>query len=63
MTNRSQERPLTVGELRKFLNTLPDNREVFVFDNRTVDFGGGHVPVTFMSDDKRAGSINLWIED
>lgn len=63
MTNRSKERPLTVGELRKFLSNLPDDREVWVFDNRTVDFGGGHVPITFMSDDKRVGSINLWIED
>lgn len=63
MTTNQKERPLTVGELRKFLRNLPDDREVWVFDNRTVDFGGGHVPITFMSDDKRVGSINLWIED
>lgn len=59
MTDTHMAQPvLTVGELKSFLQNIPDNRTVFVFDTERST----HHAVIFVSDDKRVGSVNLWIE-
>lgn len=55
MTNNSN--PLTVRELRRLLENQPDDRVVFVFDPEM----GTHQPVTGLNDDKRSGSVNIWV--
>ena len=53
--------PLTVADLRKLLDKLPDDTQLWAYDERGRPFPTFH-PVVFMTHDKRVKGLNLWID-
>jgi len=50
---------MTVGELRRMLENVPDTTELWMFNSNQSTF----TPVVSTTHDKRVNGFNLWVED
>lgn len=53
--------PLTVADLRKLLDKLPDDTRLWAYDDQGRPFATFH-PVVHMTHDKRVKGLNFWID-
>ena len=60
---RPMTTPLTVADLRKMLDKLPDDTQLWAYDERAwATPSTAFLPIVHMTHDKRVKGLNLWID-
>jgi hypothetical protein len=54
--------PLTVADLRWMLEKLPDDTQLWVFNERAHGTPAPFLPIVHMTHDKRLKGLNFWID-